>query len=533
MRLYAIIVALAFLLPAVLAEDPAGDGAPAKKPTLADLEADSAKNKIIKNGLKLARIYFKQEAELEAEKKNASLTKVEVARGKWRKWLDASKESLGIDLYAHPRIVIAMLDKSREPTLNSLVKLKKGTLDWGGKKAMGYSRGEVTYAVLVPKDYTHKTARLYPMVVSMHDRAINRRHPALRKYPTQRSRMVVYNNWGGDGKSPKFDAVVIAPTGRPEGFSYAKDSEFARHTFYLAKGAGDTYYRVDPFGLFVEVYGDMIQHAIIDRNLVAGIIWRDRLDAKALPLKPEEFIAFENLRGAPLYYIGDKANWAKVGKPIVEALKKLYKDLGKPENFVYEAGGVERDANGALKGDPEKMKKFLMHRKQMPVREFQWLFWDSRLVGPMPIFLPRANYAYNSTPEIEKMPLKDRCGTIKFKADIAMVDQGGKQIPINLIELEITEADRAQLFLYEDLVNLDLPVTVKVNGAVVIDQQMVKRDWSIFEKVCMPRRFFLYPIVALLDLKFPLKPRVEIKKPEEKPADKEAEEEAKGAPATR
>jgi len=107
-----------------------------------------------------------------------------------------------------------------------------------------------------------------------------------------------------------------------------------------------------------------------------------------------------------------------------------------------------------------------------------------------------------------------------------------------LIELEITEADRATVYLYEDLVNLDLPVTVKVNGNVVIDKEMVKRDWKIFEKFCMPRHFFLYPFVARLDLEFPLKPRVEVKPPEEKPDEekpdgKKAEEDAKGAPATR
>ena len=523
-------VALVIMSTVARAEDPA---APAKtNPTLAELQADSAKGKFLKNGIKLARIYFKTEMEHAAGKKGASTSKIENARLKWRAWLDASKAKLGINLYAHPRVVIEILDISRVAELNSLVKLKKGMIDWGAKTAEGYSRGELTYSIIVPKSYAHKTPELYPLVLTMHGRAINVRHPALKKFSTQRSRIVVYNNWGGDGKSEQYEAIVMAPTGRPEGFSYAKDADFARHTFYLAKGTGDTDYRVDPQGTFMEVYGDTIQLAILDSNILAGIIWRDRLDLKRMPLKPEQMITFENLRGTPLYYIADKANWKKIGKPLVEMLKAAYKAAGKPENFIYEEGGVERDANGALKGDPEKMRKFLKHRKQVPVREFQWLFWDQRLSAPLPLYLPRANYDYNATPEIEKMPLKDRCGSIKFKSDIKMVEVGGKQTPINLIEMEITESESATIFLYEGLVDLDLPITVKVNGNVVIDQEKVRRDWSTFEKVCMPRRFFLYPFVAQLDMKFPLKRRVEPKqeekKDEKKAEDGATEEEAKG-----
>ena len=489
------------------AEPPAA--ATRTKLQMADLLADPAKAKVIHEGLELAGELFKQKAKLDAEIRGASLSKIEAANGKWRAWLDDSNAALGSDLRAQPRIVIEILDESRVATLVQLVKFKPGRLDWGSRRVEGYSRGRLTYAVLVPKTYTHTTTRPYPLVVSLHGPATNLHHPALREFPGQRSRIVVYNNWGGDGRSNPYEAIVIAPMGRPAGFSFAKDAFFARHSFYLALGAGSTDYRVDPKGTFVDVYGDMIQLALLDRNGVAGIIWRDRISAETAPLKPEEFLALENLRGLPLYYLGDRANWESVGKPIVETLTRLYKEAGKPENFFYEEGGVERDANGALKADAARMEKFLLHRKQTPVREFEWLFWNASLVGPLPIYLSRANYDYESTPEIEKMPLKDRCGSIKFKVDIAIVEEGGKQVPINLIELEITEADQAHIYLYEDLVNLDLPVTVMVNGAVVIDKQMVQRDWSMFEKVCMPRRFFLYPFVAQLDLEFPLKPRVD------------------------
>jgi len=66
-----------------------------------------------------------------------------------------------------------------------------------------------------------------PLVVTMHGRAINLRHPALKKSPEERSRIVVWNNWMSEKKKPLQNVIVIAPTGRPEGFSFEKAPDFA------------------------------------------------------------------------------------------------------------------------------------------------------------------------------------------------------------------------------------------------------------------------------------------------------------------
>jgi len=513
MRLTITALALALLCAGVHAEE-AGAAA---KPTYASVLA--AHSKYIKNGIKISFKYFQQEALLGIGKKGASLTKVEKEREKWRAWLDGSKKAIGIDLYAHPRIVIEVLEHGRYAVIDRMVSLKRGQLVYGGRDAPGYSRGAVEYTVLVPKAYDPvKMEKSPPLVITMHGRAINLRHPSLRKAPNERSRIVVWNNWLGSKKVPNQMAVVLAPTGRPEGFSYAKAPEFSRQTLFLGMNVGHTDYRTDPLGTFVEVYGDMIQIAAEYSTLFAGIIWRDRKDQQKAPVSADHTMIFDNLNGRPLYYVADKKIWNKVGKPMSEALTTAYKAAGKLDNLIVEQ--VDRDANGALRADPEKLAKFLEHRLSMPLREFKWLFWHPNLVGPLPMLLTRADYTYDATEKIAAMPLRDRCGTIDFKASIEVID--GK--PVNLFDLKITEAQSAKIFLYEHLVDLDLPITVKVNGNVVLENEKVKRDWGLFEKFCMQRRFFIYPVVGQIDFQFPVQPRVV---PE--PVKKEGEEGAEGA----
>jgi len=488
------------------------------RPTFAALMADAANSKYMKDGIKLAKNYFKYQADVTNQKKGASSSKVETARQKWRAWIDGSKAALGIDLYAHPRIVMSILDEGRVAVISSMVKLKRNALDYGSKNAPGYSRGNIEYTVLVPKSYQPgRMDKAMPLVISMHGRAINLRHPSLKKAPNERSRIVLWNNWLGDRKTPPLAAVVLAPTGRPEGFSYLKDPDFVRQTLYLAMGVGHTDYHTDALGTFLEVYGDMIQVASMDSNLFAGTIWRDREGQQRVPVDEEHTMVFDNFNGQPLYYVADKKMWDKIGKPMSEALKAAYERVGKKDNLIVEI--VERDANGALRADPVQMAKFLEHRLEMPQREFKRLFWNPRLVGPLPLLLTRADYGYDATEKIAAMPLRDRCGSIEFKVTIEMVkvpdgkpeegqEQKFKEVPINLIDLKITEAQSAKIFLYENLVDLDLPITVKVNGNIVIENEMIKRNWSMFEQFCMPRRFFTFPIVGAIDIKFPVVPRV-------------------------
>ncbi|MHC4953912.1 MAG: hypothetical protein ACYTGZ_08475 [Planctomycetota bacterium] len=542
MRWTAIALVVAFFGAPAVGDDPAPAPAPAPDPTLDTLRADTSKGKALKAGISLAKNLYKAKAELTIGKKGASLSKVEKARTKWRDWLDGTKESLGINLYAHPRIVISIIDEARTPVLNSLVKLKKGALDWGAKDAPGYSRGQIEYTVFVPRSYTHKIQKPMPLVLTLHGRAINLRHPSLKKAPQQRSRIVVWNNWAGDGKTKKaYEAVVVAPNGRPEGYSFEKDPNFIRQTLFLGMDVGHTDYRTDPLATFLEVYGDAIQVGCEYCNLFAGIVWRDREDQNQPAVSDNESMLFDNLNGRPLYYVADKKKWAAIGEPTAKALKAAYERAGKPENLIIEQ--VDRDANGALKADPAKMAKFLTNRLPMPVRQFKWMFWHPNQVGPLPLYLSRANYAYDSTEEILKMPLRDRCGTIDFKVSVEMEKgKDGKETPYNLFDLQITEAEEASIFLYESMVDLDLPITVKVNGNVIIDKEKVRRNWTFFEQQCMPRNFFIFPLVGELKIKFPFKPRVDPKpekKPEEgteKPEETGKKEEtgtgeSKGAPA--
>ena len=140
-------------------------------------------------------------------------------------------------------------------------------------------------------------------------------------------------------------------------------------------------------------------------------------------------------------------------------------------------------------------------------------------------YYPAVDYDYDETETIAAMPLRDKCGMIKMKASVTTEKVDGKDIPVNIIDMEIYEAEGAQMFLYEPLVDLDLPVTVKVNGNVVIDKQKIARNWELFERFCMSRKIFTFPVVAHLEFKFPFKARVEPEKKEE-PKDEEPAKDA-------
>lgn len=483
------------LLPCLMVFADEGVG---QEPTWEALQGDASKSKDVKKGLDLIKKYLKAERELEEGRKGSSLTKVENARTDWRAWLDGTTESLGVDLYTQPGIVVAMIGEANSGIVRSSVKLKKGSIDSGSKPAPGFSRGDIAYTVLVPKSYEHDPKKPYPLVVTLHGRAINYRHPALRKYPEERSRIVIWNNWGGDNRDEQQEAVVVAPTGRPDGFEYQEGSDFLRQTIFLGAGVGCTDYMVDSKRIFVEVYGNAVQDAIEMSTFFAGIILRDREDAKGPPLDEKELALIQNLNGRPFYYVADKAKWATVGKPIAEALEKAYKAAGKSDNLVIEQ--VMRDANSALKADPEKMAKFLQARLPDAQRELRWLFWRPSMIGPMPLLLSRAGYDYDTSPEAIKLPLSEKCGLIEMKASI--VDG------VNVLDFQIREAEGARIFLYEPLVDFDLPLTVKVNGKAVLEKEKLRRDWKLFENFCMPRKIFTYPVVGMIDIEFPFMPRV-------------------------
>jgi len=496
------------------------------QPSYKALKDDSSKGKELDKGIDLMEDYLEEERELEEGKRSASLTKVEEARADWREWLDNSKQSLGIDLRKHPRIVVALVNESRVKLLGKYVKLRKGKIQEGRKPAPGYSRGDIAYNFLVPKSYDEETARLYPLVVSLHGRATNLKHPALRKHQLQRSRIVLHNHWGGDEEDEQHEAVVIAPTGRPDGFEYAEGGQFLRQTLMLGAGVGCSDFIVDSQGMFVEVYGNAVTDAVEMSTFFAGVILRDREGATAPPVPEPELALLENLNGKPFYYVADEKTWDTVGKPFADALTKIYKDAGKEANLVIEK--VKRDANAALKADQQKMAKFLQARLPDAAREMRWLFWRPSMIGPMPLLLDRANYDYDGSEHTANLPLREKCGLIKMKVSLGRE----KDTAFNLIELEIYEAESARMFLYEPLVDLDLPITVKVNGNVIVDKEKFDRNWDLFNLYCMSRKIFTFPVVAHLDFQFPFKARVEPPKVEEKKGEgEEAKEGGEGQTA--
>ena len=95
---------------------------------------------------------------------------------------------------------------------------------------------------------------------------------------------MIWNNWGGDDREEQHEVVVVAPTGRPDGFEYVEGSDFLRQTLFLGAGVGCSDYMVDSQRIFVEVYGNAVQDAVELNTFFAGIILRDREDAKGPPI---------------------------------------------------------------------------------------------------------------------------------------------------------------------------------------------------------------------------------------------------------
>ncbi len=479
-------------------------------PTLEALAQDPAKNKELEKGRKALDKYFKAEADQSKGGKGAAGAKA-TAQEEFLKWLDATAASpIGLDLRGQPDIVIQMLDNARIKYLEG--KFKKGTIEYVKVgDAKGMKRHE--YAILIPAAYD-PAKRKMPVILSLHGRVINPRHPAFRSSPfDERSREAVHNNWL---KTPAAEqAIVIAPTTEPNGFLFEENHYDDLQALYRTLGEALTNYRGDWDRVFLEVHGKAIRVACEQSLVFAGVIVRDRPDDRKAPfLAPEEFFLLENLNGVPLCYVGDVANWDLVGKPMSEALIAAYQKAGKPENLVVIK--AQRDVDGALRGGEDQILDFVAKRDRAKARDkFTWRFADTQQVDPFPLTID-ANFNFDVNAAAKNAPLAAKAGRLAFEVRRETVNG---QV-INRIDIQVTEAEGLRISLYEPLLNLDLPVTVTVNGAPVdppVDARKFERDWDLFFENVLPLRFFMVPFLNQVDFDFPLKP--EFVDPNAKPAE--------------
>jgi hypothetical protein len=284
-------------------------------------------------------------------------------------------------------------------------------------------------------------------------------------------------------------------------------------------GAGLSDFRTDWNRVFVDLSGPALRVACEQTMMFAGFILRDREGQSKLPIPEEELFMLENLNGTPFLYIADEAQWDKVGKPLSEKLAEIYKKAGAPENLVVIKD--KRDGNGALKGDPAVVDKFLATHKRPAARDtFTWRFFTSDMVNPVPIIVGLAMYDYDI-----HQPLEKTAGTIKYKASLeseTVKDKDGNEQKVfyNLIDIQITEAEAITLLFYDGMVDLGKPVTIRINGKIIADKVKVARDWSRFVSDVLPLRFFMIPVVGSINCEFAHKPQyVAPKKDDAAPGD--------------
>ncbi len=489
--------------------------------TFESLSAEGAGSKSLREGIKLAGEFFKWEAEAEARKPNAAAKKV-AAMKSFRDWLDGTKDSAGQDLRKFPGVVIEVLDRGRA---SSLATPTKGKLVYSSVETPGVSRGRFEYTTLVPKNYNQKNDTRTPIVIALHGRVIDVRHPAFRgntKIFTERSRQVVHDYYLGNVLGDEY--LVVAPTGTPNGFNYkvsqADERQYEeRQALFLALGHALSAYRSDWHRVWLDLQGSALRLACEQGLIFTGIVLRDREDDRKPFLPPEEAFMLENLNGMPLIYVADEKTWGELGSVVSDWLTKVYTKAGKLENLLVFK--VPRDATGALQADPQKVAEFMAKHKSPVARtDIQWRFFNPDMAAPPPHELIRAMYNYDVSDAARKQPLEAKAGGLHLRVmRETFTDAEGKAMPQNVIHLDISEAEAIRLRLSDGFVDLDLPVTVVVNGKVVQDKVKIERNWELFEQLVLPRRFFMLPFVAELEFEFGYKPRFSPPPPPAPPAE--------------
>jgi len=482
---------------------------------LTGLAQDSAKKRVLDAGMKALDEYFKLDAELakpklSSKKRARAAQDHREARDAFLAWLGKTKETLGVDLRTRTDTVLDLIDQARIKPLDKIKgKNKKGRADYVIiPDPKGMERHE--YTIRLPKTYVPKGPRL-PLIITLHGRVINPKHPALKKDFNRRSLQVMYNNWRESSVAD--EAIIVAPTTRPNGFTFANGDTFKDlQVLYRTLGQAMTNYRVDWNRVFLEVEGGAMRAACEQTFMFAGFIVRDRVDDRRRPfIDPSEFFIFENLNGVPLCYVADNAHWDKVGAPIAAALEAAYKKANAAGNLLILR--ADRDVNDALGADDAKLKAFVLKHRRVKVRKsFNWRFYRDLMVTPMPFEL-NANLYYDVSQAARNAPLEKKAGSMNVEVSQKKVkDKDGKEQLVNFVLVNVTEAESFILRLADGWINFDLPITIKVNGKIIVEKQVVERDWRLCWDTIVPKRFFMVPYLAMVEAKFEHVPEFVVKK---------------------
>ncbi|MEE8104042.1 MAG: hypothetical protein V3T86_00750 [Planctomycetota bacterium] len=451
---------------------------------LGELRQDPDKERAIAKALKGLSKYFNSKT---------GPSKRELSLQQFTQWMEESEQVLGVGVLKNPSLMVELFDQGRAMAKNHWPKIGRG-LQYFGETSDNF-RG---FAYHVPKDYKafdkKAPSKRWPVIVSMHGRAVNRKHPALRKNFQERGRLAIHDYWL---KSPLLQkAIITAPTGLPTGFDFDAKFRADRKAYQLTVKRAITNFRGDWNRVWVETHTGGLRLACSDHGFASGFIVRGGI------LPKEQFFALSNVTSTPMVYV--KAPDYAATAAVVEALTAAYAKADASGYLLVLEG--KRAKDGALQTsaeDAQKMADFILAAPPTGARkEFNWRFFTDAMKVPAPIVDMGANFFYN-----KDQPLEKTAGRVNWKIKREMVDVAGKgqKIPVSRIEIEATECEFLTFMIREDQIPLADPVTVVVNGKVVIENKLIKRDLNWFLENVLAGRFIMMPYTAMLTIEFPLK----------------------------
>jgi hypothetical protein len=494
-------VVMLCLVPAVRAQEEGGG----RDELFQKLWADSDKQKVLKEGIKILEDWFAADTDLQTAKGN-KISKLEKdkdeAKTRFLTWLGNTKTSLGVDLTDSSFTMLEIFDEARVKTLDS--KVKPGRLDYEKIEDVNGMRRAHEFAIWVPKAYS-KDARI-PLVIALHERVIDPKHPAFRgnaRTFLEKGRQVLHDNWANSPVGEQ--VIVLAPTGLSDGFLFSDKTHYDDVQLTLrTMGEGLIRYRIDWQKIFLELHGQAIRIACEKPLDFAGFIVRDRIDNRTRPfIDGNDLVMLENLNGVPLLYIADEANWSAVGEPVSKALEAAYKAANAAEKLTVVK--AKRDAVGALKPDPAVVQKFITENRRPRVyKHFSWRYYRPSMTACGPLELGPVSFNYATSPQATAAPLSAKCGKATFDVTReSFKDEAGQDQFYNRVVLNATEAEGVQIFFVAGLIDWALPVTIVVNGEEKVKLKRYACDWDrFFWPYSLPYRSFHLPLFGKEELTF-------------------------------